>query len=372
MNIEKKDERNLIQILRGIAILLVVLHHVMNRYPLSLGEKTALSIINSVHVVVFFVISGWLFEKKKDSYVKKGLFVYFKRKFLQLMVPYFCFSISFALLIKLATHIGALKNIVLYYVDVKIKSIPQIFLDVLFYHDVYFESLWFVYVLFILMILMFLLNNKKFVSLPFVIGTLLFTTLLKSYGWMFFDLESLTILNSVIMYFPWIICGRYLYINLHSGFKIKQWMITAATAVLLACVIRYYFVDLSWFMGVYISALWKGIEIFAIRVSFIVLATSFSKWLIMKDKFSIIKYIGDNSYSIYLIHNPWLVSPFSVLLKFDLPFVLKTIVITLLVVTVSCLLTSFLKKFFKPFYRVYFGEMGHKSLDENTKSNLKA
>ena len=65
MKIEKDDERELIQILRGIAIILVVFHHVCYTCNISNSVEVVISIINRVHVMIFFVISGWLFEKKK-------------------------------------------------------------------------------------------------------------------------------------------------------------------------------------------------------------------------------------------------------------------------------------------------------------------
>ena len=105
MKIEKADERAVIQILRGIAIVLVVIHHVMKCFSLSNELNTLLTIINTVHVVVFFVISGWLFEKKKCKYRKNGIFLFLKKKFCQLIVPYTTFSFSFAILIWLGSHI---------------------------------------------------------------------------------------------------------------------------------------------------------------------------------------------------------------------------------------------------------------------------
>ena len=53
MKIEKADERAVIQILRGIAIVLVVIHHVIEVFSLSNELNTLLTIINTVHVVVF-------------------------------------------------------------------------------------------------------------------------------------------------------------------------------------------------------------------------------------------------------------------------------------------------------------------------------
>ena len=81
MKIEKADERAVIQILRGIAIVLVVIHHVMKCFSLSNELNTLLTIINTVHVVVFFVISGWLFEKRNVSIGRTAFFCFLRRSF---------------------------------------------------------------------------------------------------------------------------------------------------------------------------------------------------------------------------------------------------------------------------------------------------
>lgn len=51
LKIEKADERAVIQILRGIAIVLVVIHHVMKCFSLSNELNTLLTIINTVHLL---------------------------------------------------------------------------------------------------------------------------------------------------------------------------------------------------------------------------------------------------------------------------------------------------------------------------------
>lgn len=148
MKIEKADERAVIQILRGIAIVLVVIHHVMKCFSLSNELNTLLTIINTVHVVVFFVISGWLFEKKKCKYRKNGIFLFLKKKFCQLIVPYTTFSFSFAILIWLGSHIEVLKQATLALAKGRVKSLVQIIVDIVLYRNVYYESLWFVYAMF--------------------------------------------------------------------------------------------------------------------------------------------------------------------------------------------------------------------------------
>lgn len=99
MKIEKDDERELIQILRGIAIILVVFHHVCYTCNISSSVEVVVSIINRVHVMIFFVISGWLFEKNKIKYSEEGMVKFAKKKFVQLIIPYIFFSLSFSMII---------------------------------------------------------------------------------------------------------------------------------------------------------------------------------------------------------------------------------------------------------------------------------
>lgn len=197
MKIEKADERAVIQILRGIAIVLVVIHHVMKCFSLSNELNTLLTIINTVHVVVFFVISGWLFEKKKCKYRKNGIFLFLKKKFCQLIVPYMTFSFSFAILIWLGSHIEVLKQATL------------------------------------------------------------------------------------------------------------------------------------------------------------------SKWLIITDKYKPIEYIGDMSYDIYLIHNPWIVSTLSIILKNRVTIPLAIVIGTIMTIVISVTVITVIKCYLNPIYKVYLQHTFH-------------
>ena len=139
MKIEKDDERELIQILRGIAIILVVFHHVCYTCNISSSVEVVVSIINRVHVMIFFVISGWLFEKNKIKYSEEGMVKFAKKKFVQLIIPYIFFSLSFSMIIWCGYHIPQLNKITDRIANGNIKNIPQIVFDVIFYRNVYFK-----------------------------------------------------------------------------------------------------------------------------------------------------------------------------------------------------------------------------------------
>ena len=112
--------------------------------------------------MIFFVISGWLFEKNKIKYSEEGMAKFVKKKFVQLIIPYIFFSLSFSMIIWCGYHIPQLNKITDRIANGNIKNIPQIVFDVIFYRNVYFESLWFLYAMFILMIIMFILRDDMF------------------------------------------------------------------------------------------------------------------------------------------------------------------------------------------------------------------
>ena len=70
-----------IDIMRGLAIFLVVLGHAIIVYPINLHEitwcKTLHDLIYSFHMELFFVISGWCFKYNGNRFSLKTLSVLF-------------------------------------------------------------------------------------------------------------------------------------------------------------------------------------------------------------------------------------------------------------------------------------------------------
>ena len=158
-DVKQNEERNIIQILRALAIFMVVFHHVANTIWVPASINTMILIVNKIHVVVFFVISGYLFEKKKNKYTKAGFVYFFNMKFHQLIVPYFIFSLIFALLINIGYAIPKLNTVISMFGEN--KSIITAIVDVILFKNVYFESLWFVYTLFVLFMINYGLAKLK-------------------------------------------------------------------------------------------------------------------------------------------------------------------------------------------------------------------
>lgn len=145
------EDRYVIQILRAIAICLVVFHHSVNALNLPEYMNVSVQIINKIHVNIFFVISGFLFEKKKILYIQNSGKKFVQKKFIQLIIPYFVFSELFSMFIYVGYKIPRIASLMSNF-GTKKKFIETI-IDVLLFRNMYFESLWFVYTLFIIFIL---------------------------------------------------------------------------------------------------------------------------------------------------------------------------------------------------------------------------
>ena len=124
-----------ISVLRGFAILLVLLGHSILAYPINLETyswcKLLHNYIYSFHMQLLFIISGYLYAIGS----KKPYMQYIKGKFFRLLVPYFVFS----LLVTLSRFLFS--NFVNRQIDLPIVDIIT---NILLYAGQY----WFLYVLF--------------------------------------------------------------------------------------------------------------------------------------------------------------------------------------------------------------------------------
>ena len=82
----KKNRIDYIDIARGLAIMLIVVGHIINK---SMHTSLLIKIIYSFHVALFFLISGYLFNSNKK------ITEFAKNKFIRLMIPYFFWSVVF-------------------------------------------------------------------------------------------------------------------------------------------------------------------------------------------------------------------------------------------------------------------------------------
>ena len=150
-----------IDALKGWAIFLVVLGHAIIVYPIDLQENLfwgkLFSLISSVHIPLFFTVSGYCFSFRGDYKT------YLIKKVKRLLIPYFVFCLAEAVPVML---LGALNH--------NTVSFGESIRRMLFYGGYY----WFLWTLF-LIFLIFPFLHKLFMrnTATKVVGTIIFVVL---------------------------------------------------------------------------------------------------------------------------------------------------------------------------------------------------
>lgn len=199
---EKKDDRS-IQILRAFGILLVCIHHTLNNLPLSELGSVICTALSRVDVVVFFIISGYLFEKKFFQY-ESARFVFLKRKTLQLVVPYLFWSLILYVAVKLIAFSAKLFSAVMNLTGFEPLTWKDIIFNILTYEGYYVQHLWYLYALFIIFVFMIYIK-PKYVSVWAIIILLMISGLIDGAE------EVSYIIKKIFKHLPDFMAGRLAY-----------------------------------------------------------------------------------------------------------------------------------------------------------------
>ena len=183
---------------KGIVILFVVLGHVSE-------NKYLINYIFSFHIPFFFFLSGFLFKSEKYNNFTQ----FAKKRFKQLIVPYFCFSVIAYLYWIISSFLGTSQGF----------SIPfyRPFLSILYSNGmygwpIYNGALWFLTCLFITELIFFAVN--KFAHKKIMLGIVIFLFSLIGY---FAGSRGL------IRYAPWQIDASFSAVVFYSiGFLLKK------------------------------------------------------------------------------------------------------------------------------------------------------
>ena len=143
------DEHDILQLLRGFAILLVVFQHSAILYFDSDFCMRLISFCVFIDVHIFMFVSGYLFQKKREKYQAIGMKRFAAKKFRSLGVPYLFWESLFYfgafLLYKLPVSGGiSLMNTL----GFGKLSLSQIFVGLLTFRYSYIQLYWFLYALF--------------------------------------------------------------------------------------------------------------------------------------------------------------------------------------------------------------------------------
>lgn len=171
-----KKQIDFIDTARGIGIFLVVLGHCITK---DMAQRSMVLFyirlfIYTIHMPLFFVISGWLFENNKDRYLQKSTGTYIKSKFKAFMIPYLTFSILVYAIVQIVLsfipQLASLLNRFGYYRISFWNALVQIGT----YEGHQDSHLWFCYTMFLLLCLNRILINRKLSQMLCVSGILFF------------------------------------------------------------------------------------------------------------------------------------------------------------------------------------------------------
>ena len=322
-----------IQILRAFAIILVLLHHSIVNSNVSIIGTNIDNVIICFHMPVFFLISGYLFELNLRKYIDNGKFKFINNKFKHLIIPYLFWTIILWIGVQVACVINESFINKIGYAPMSIFNLIK---GIFTYEIYYTQHLWFLYVLFIMFIIN-ILFSKANIKVLLIISTIIgLSTALISYP---------NIINRLFKWFVFFIIGRCIVNNEEIIFNkndIKNILIMVLFVFL--SIIR-----VSFNVGDNIFS-----KIINIMIMYLIGITgSYVLFLLSKamrnDKTKYyFKKIGNYSYEIYLIHNPYFVATSSIVLSdiFKIPAVITIILSMLLGIVFPILISNIINRFF--------------------------
>ena len=323
-----RDRIKYIVIARGFANFFVVLLHTFVPEIRSDGPYvlTAFFWMNSFTFQLFMMISGYLYERGYLKYRDKGFGGFMRGKLRTIMLPYLTISVFSYAGIGLAFLLPASAK-VLYAGGYSKTGLGEAVFQIITYENHIIKHLWFLPTLFIIFLLTFLMG-KFFAGLPGLIICLAMAV--TSYCF-----KMPTLIYRVCSMFIFFNIGRR--IKFIDFFSSKKWFVP-----LLAVFIGAFIVDRA---GLFLNnrAL-AALSAVVIGTTGSLTFFTFSKFIVDTAFGRRVSWIGDNSFVIYLLHQPFVVSGVcGVLLMYTaLPHPVICAVALVLGISIPCLLNKYL------------------------------
>ena len=278
-----------LDIAKGIGIILVVIGHALSVLPSPGKENAELlrTIIYLVHMPLFFFISGLLFEKNIKRYEVGGVRSYIFGKAKLYLIPYIIFSILLYIIVALALHIEPISKYAVR-LGAFTENVPTFLLSILTYQNPIDEHLWFSYVMFLVLVVSFLLKrlNLTIMICIYFIGYV--STWFISYP---------ELIWKTLRYMLIFTAGRTMWK--------RDIQLTKKTSL-------FSFIVGTVFTAIYLLLKSEGLVWMSVvkpfsEIGLVLVLLSISGYLEKAAVSGVLKRIGDESYAIYLIHQPYIV-----------------------------------------------------------------
>lgn len=300
MEIEnKKLRKEWIDIAKGIAIILVVVGHSINP-QIRKDSQIALFIywfIYFFHTRLLFLLSGITFSLSFRKNERENRRTFFVKKFKRLMIPYISYSLVIFILFYFMSRFNKLKMLMNNFISGDC-SFSSWFIGLITGENKYSIHLWYIYALFIIVMATFILLkaglNRKI---------LLFITVILFVVTNYANIDCPYIIKEV--------CEFSVYFMVGVIFEdLKKYKECIVLKIFLG--VSFLFMILFAYLKVINNEAYRGnsllILIFSLGVCTLFILSS--KYLEHK-KITNLKYIGINSYGIYIFHQPILCSGFT-------------------------------------------------------------
>lgn len=324
----KNNRLEHLNIARGFAILLVLILHIFVPEIRS-GNRVYFTIfmcISSLFMPLYTILSGYLFERGYEKYKQNGFKFFFKRKLQGLMIPYMTVSILSYAGIGIVFMIPGLASVLMRAGYARFKIGKAIF-QILTLEGHIDKHLWFLYSLFIVFILTFIFAS--FFKSPIGLLTMIAIYCLP----IFLSMPELAERICKMMLFFQI--GRFTTFIDKYGQK-KYFLPTAFIFGTLLTIQRFDLLNQIRLLD----------NIFNIFIGISGTLAMFCLSLIITENVAgrIISKVGDYSFIIYLLHQPFIVSGVSgILLMYTrLPHIIICIITFVLGISLPCLAEKFI------------------------------
>lgn len=283
-----------LDVAKGIAIILVVFGHAISKDMAS--KSIVVSVIRTniywIHMPAFFAVAGILFGYNKKRYKENSVSAYIKKKSITYLIPYCTFSLFSFLVFSFIESVPALA-----FISEKTgyttHSISQFIFSVITYINPVDDHLWFVYVMFLVCCLSRLLidvDSRLMIFVMLVLNSLM----------CFLDTPEIvwkTIRYAMVFYI-----GVYWQDkDILNNIRTNKFLVALAGFVMSVIINTYFrYSVFLWYKCItYPIALIYGAYILLVLASI----------LQNKKKIAnVLKYMGNNSYPIYLMHQPFIVN----------------------------------------------------------------
>lgn len=315
---------NFLDVAKGIGILLVIIGH---SFRDNMREEFIIlnfiySFIYSFHMPLFFFIAGYTLHLSKNS----DCIIFIKNKFSKLIIPWFSYSIIIYLVFIIVGFNSQISNLLSNSGFELLTFIEYIKVSILG-NNPYSFHIWYLLVLFVFMILLIPIKKKKNIISLLLLAAMIFKIIPIK-----FDFMLISGIKNNLMYF---ILG-FIFYYLESKIKFKLIMVILGITI---TSVYAYFIPLN--------LINNNILLFIINFFNSIFGIPLMIFVILQlskkiSKNSVLNYLGMNSFSIYLFHQPFFCGFLGMVLVKILPTNILVYVAIMLICSIASIVGPYL------------------------------